>query len=92
MNATHVSIAGCEPTPEEAKRKGKNSVVQSQRKRRPQIKGLVRHARILGVTRVHLRCVIIGERNSRRLTQRYQDLLSYESAAVDISKKGKTHA
>jgi hypothetical protein len=43
------------------------------KKRRPRIRGICTAAMALGVSRVHLHKVLVGERRSQSLTQRYQE-------------------
>jgi hypothetical protein len=47
----------------------------------PQFPGIVRHAQILGVTRIHLWFVLKGLRESKTLLLRYRELKRQEAAA-----------
>jgi len=52
---------------------------QQQDERPPgRIRGIVRAAKALGVTRQHLRAVLVGRRRSDRLMQRYRALKTDE--------------
>jgi len=44
--------------------------------------GITRHAQTLGTNRTHLHLVLIGERKSRSLIQRYSALLKKEGRTV----------
>lgn len=44
--------------------------------------GITRHAKTLGTNRTHLHLVLIGERRSRSLIQRYTALLKKEGRPV----------
>ena len=47
--------------------------------RRPRIKGICADAQTLGVHRVHLHKVVRGDRQSKRLLRRYNDLQKRKS-------------